>query len=248
MLDKKTEKEIEILKDGGRLLGEILRKLSKEVKIGVTGKELDILAGDLIYKVGGKPSFKNYQGFPSNLCVSINQTVVHGIPNNISFQEGDLVGLDIGMKYKGLYTDTAVTVSVGKINKEVEKLLKVTKKSLDIGISKVSLNNYIGDIGKAIEEYVKPFGYGIVRDFCGHGVGREIHEEPAILHYNTGQLGEKMFPGLVIAIEPMIIMGGDHRVVVGKDNWSVNSKDNSLTAHFEHTIAVTKSGHVVITK
>ncbi len=248
MLDKKTEKEIEILREGGKLLGEILRKLSKKVIIGATGNELNKLAEDLIYKTGGEPSFKNYQGFPNTLCVSVNQTVVHGIPNNISFKEGDLVGLDIGMKYKGLYTDTAVTIPVGNINKEVKKLLEATKKSLEIGISKVSSNNYIGDIGKAIEEYVKPFGYGIVRDLCGHGVGRKVHEDPAVLNYNTGEKGDKMFPGLVIAIEPMIIIGGGHKITIGNDNWSVNSKDNSLTAHFEHTIAVTKSGNIVITR
>ena len=248
MLDKKTEKEIEILREGGQLLGEILRKLSKKVRVSATGNELNKLAEDLIYKTGGEPSFKNYQGFPNTLCVSVNQTVVHGIPNNIPFKEGDLVGLDIGMKYKGLYTDTAVTIPVGNINKEVKKLLEVTKKSLEIGISKVSPNNYIGDIGKAIEEYIKPFGYGIVRDLCGHGVGRKVHEDPAILNYNTGEKGDKMFPGLVIAIEPMIIMGGGYKITTGNDNWSVNSKDNSLTAHFEHTIAVTKSGNIVITR
>lgn len=248
MLDKKTEKEINILREGGKLLGEILRKVSKEVKIGNTGKELNKLAEELVNKVGGKPSFKNYQGFPDGLCVSINETVVHGIPNNIPFKEGDIVGLDIGMEYKGLYTDTATTIPVGKVNKDTKQLLEVTKKALEIAISKVKPGNYIGDIGKAIEEYIKPYGYGIVKDLCGHGVGREIHEDPQILNYDTGKKGDKMFPGLVIAIEPMIVMGGNHEIVIGDDNWAVNSKDNSLTAHFEHTIAITESGHIVITK
>ncbi len=248
MLDKKTEKEISFLREGGQLLGEILRRVATEVKVGKTGQELNSLAEDLIVKTGGIPSFKNYHGFPAGLCVSLNQTVVHGIPNNIPFQEGDLVGLDVGMQYKGLYTDTALTVAVGKVNKESEQLLNVTKKALDIGLSKVSPHNYIGDIGAAIEEYIKPFGYGIVRDLCGHGVGRAVHEEPAVLNYDTGQKGDKMFPGLVIAIEPMIIMGGSPKVITAEDNWAVNSQDESLTAHFEHTVAVTKSGHIVITK
>ena len=248
MLDKKTEKEISFLREGGQLLGEILRRVATEVKVGKTGQELNSLAEDLIVKTGGIPSFKNYHGFPAGLCVSLNQTVVHGIPNNIPFQEGDLVGLDVGMQYKGLYTDTALTVAVGKVNKESEQLLNVTKKALDIGLSKVSPHNYIGDIGVAIEEYIKPFGYGIVRDLCGHGVGRAVHEEPAVLNYDTGQKGDKMFPGLVIAIEPMIIMGGSPKVITAEDNWAVNSQDESLTAHFEHTVAVTKSGHIVITK
>ena len=248
MLDKKTEKEISFLREGGQLLGEILRRVATEVKVGKTGQELNSLAEDLIVKTGGIPSFKNYHGFPAGLCVSLNQTVVHGIPNNIPFQEGDLVGLDVGMQYKGLYTDTALTVAVGKVNKESEQLLTVTKKALAIGLSKVSPQNYIGDIGVAIEEYIKPFGYGIVRDLCGHGVGRAVHEEPAVLNYDTGQKGAKMFPGLVIAIEPMIIMGGSPKVITAEDNWAVNSQDQSLTAHFEHTVAVTKSGHIVITK
>ena len=248
MLDKKTEKEISFLREGGQLLGEILRRVATEVKVGKTGQELNSLAEDLIVKTGGIPSFKNYHGFPAGLCVSLNQTVVHGIPNKIPFKEGDLVGLDVGMQYKGLYTDTALTVAVGKVNKESEQLLNVTKKALDIGLSKVSPHNYIGDIGAAIEEYIKPFGYGIVRDLCGHGVGRAVHEEPAVLNYDTGQKGDKMFPGLVIAIEPMIIMGGSPKVITAEDNWAVNSQDESLTAHFEHTVAVTKSGHIVITK
>ena len=248
MLDKKTEKEISFLREGGQLLGEILRRVATEVKIGKTGQELNSLAENLIVKTGGIPSFKNYHGFPAGLCVSLNQTVVHGIPNNIPFKEGDLVGLDVGMQYKGLYTDTALTVAVGKVNKESEQLLNVTKKALDIGLSKVSPHNYIGDIGAAIEEYIKPFGYGIVRDLCGHGVGRAVHEEPAVFNYDTGEKGDKMFPGLVIAIEPMIIMGGSPKVITAEDNWAVNSQDQSLTAHFEHTVAVTKSGHIVITK
>jgi len=248
MLDKKSEKEIAILREGGQLLGEILRIIAREAKVGKTGQELNNLAENLILQTGGIPSFKNYHGFPAGLCVSVNQTVVHGIPNNIPFQEGDLIGFDIGMKYKGLYTDTALTVPIGKINKEAQQLLDTTKKSLDIALTKVSSDNYIGDIGVAIEEYIKPFGYGIVENLCGHGVGRAVHEEPAVLNYDTGQRGEKMFPGLVIAIEPMIIMGGSPEVITAEDNWSVNSKDNSLTAHFEHTVAVTKSGHIVITK
>ncbi len=248
MLDKKTEKEIEILREGGQILGNILRTVASEAKVGKTGTELNKLAEDMIIKAGGMPSFKNYHGFPAGLCVSVNQTVVHGIPNDIPFQEGDLIGFDIGMKYKGLYTDTAITVPIGKIDEKSKQLLEVTKKALEIGLAKVSSDNYIGDIGKAIEEYIKPFGYGIVEDLCGHGVGKAVHEEPAILNYDTGQKGEKMFPGLVIAIEPMIIMGGSPKVVTAADNWSVNSKDNSLTAHFEHTIAVTKTGQIIITK
>lgn len=248
MLDKKTPQEIQTLREGGQILGEIRRELASLVKVGMTGVELNEKAEKLIQEAGGTPAFKNYNGFPAGLCVSVNETVVHGIPTDIPFKEGDLVGLDIGMKYKGLYTDTATTVPVGKISKDLEKLLKVTKQALEVGISQVAPGNYIGDIGKAIEKFIKPHGYSIVRDLAGHGVGREVHEDPLIPNYNSGSRGEKMFPGLVIAIEPMIIMSKDHRVGVADNKWDVNSADGSMTAHFEHTIAVTEDGHLIITE
>lgn len=248
MLDKKTPQEIQTLKEGGQILGKILRELASQVKVGMTGVELNQKAEELIKKAGGTPAFKNYNGFPAGLCVSVNETVVHGIPTDIPFKEGDLVGLDIGMKYKGLYTDTATTAPVGKISKDLEKLLKVTKQALEVGISQVAPDNYIGDIGKAIEKFIRPHGYSIVRDLAGHGVGREVHEDPLIPNYDSGRRGEKMFPGLVIAIEPMIIMSKDHRVGVASNKWDVNSVDGSMTAHFEHTIAVTEDGHLIITE
>ncbi|MBT4349899.1 type I methionyl aminopeptidase [bacterium] len=246
MLDKKSDKEIEILRAGGHILGNIRDQLAKAVKVGVTGLDLDILAEKLVKEAGGKPSFKGYHGFPNAVCVSVNQTVVHGIPNNIAFAEGDLVGIDIGMEYQGFFTDTATTVAIGKIDPKAEKLLKATKKALEIGLSQVSPDGHIGDIGKAIEKYIKPFGFGIVRDLAGHGVGRAVHEDPMIPHYDPGKKLDKMFPGLVIAIEPMINLG-THDVVVDQDNWSVNSADDSLTAHFEHTVVVTKDGCEILT-
>jgi methionyl aminopeptidase len=248
MLDKKTPEEIKALKEGGQILGKVLRTLASQVRVGVTGRDLNQQAEKLIKEAGGSPSFKNYNGFPAGLCVSINETVVHGIPSDKPFKEGDLVGLDLGMKYKGLYTDTATTVAVGKVSKEAEKLLKVTRQALEVGISEVGPNKYIGDIGRAIEKFIKPHGYSIVRDLAGHGVGRAVHEDPIIPNYDAGGRGEKMFPGLVLAIEPMIILGKNFRVVVGNNKWDVNSQDGTLTAHFEHTIAVTEDGSLIITK
>ncbi|RJQ35586.1 type I methionyl aminopeptidase [Candidatus Parcubacteria bacterium] len=248
MLDKKTPKEIEILREGGQILGQILRDLATQVKPGISGVYLNLQAEKLIKQAGGSPAFKNYNGFPSGLCVSINQTVVHGIPTNEPFKDGDLVGLDLGMKYKGLYTDTATTVGVGQISKQAAKLLEATKQALFVGISQVAPGNHIGDIGRAIEKFIKPYGYSIVRDLAGHGVGRAVHEDPLIPNYDDGQKGEKMFPGLVIAIEPMIIMGNDFRVEVGNNKWDVNAKDNTLTAHFEHTVAVTEDSYLIITE
>jgi methionyl aminopeptidase len=247
MIDKKTDKEIAVLRAGGKILSQVRDELDSAVKIGMTGLELDQLAEKLISQAGAKPSFRGYQGFPNALCVSVNQTVVHGIPDNIPFKEGDLVGLDIGMEYKGLYTDTAITVPVGKISQTASQLLEVTKQALAIGMAQVGPNNYIGDIGKAIEAYVKPFGFGIVRDLAGHGVGRKVHEEPMIPNYDPGKRLDKMFPGLVIAIEPMII-AGSHEVVVAADEWSVQAADQNLTAHFEHTLVVTDKGHEILTK
>lgn len=248
MLDKKSSQEIEILRQGGKLLGKILRDLASEVKPGKTGQELSLLAEEMITKVGGKPSFKGYKGFPNGLCVSVNQTVVHGIPSDKPFLEGDVVGLDIGMEYKGLHTDTATTVAVGKVSKEIAQFLKISKKALEIGIKEVGPDKHIGDVGKAIEEFIKPYGYSIVRDLAGHGVGRSIHEEPLVPNYDPHEKLEKMFPGLVIAVEPMIIMGKDFQVKTGKDRWAVNAADGSLTAHFEHSVAVTEKGHLILTE
>jgi len=247
MLDKKSKEEIKILRQGGKILHNILHTVAKKVDIGITGIELNNLAEEMIKKAGGKPAFKNYKGYPAGLCVSINQTVVHGIPNNTPLKNGDLIGLDLGMEYKGLFTDMAITVPVGEIDKQAKKLLDVTKKALEIGISEVGPDKYIGDIGKAIEKYIKPYGYGIVRDLAGHGVGRKVHEDPNIPNYNPGSKLEKMFSGLVIAIEPMIVMGGTHEVVVADNKWDISSKDNSLTAHFEHTVAVTEDSYKIIT-
>lgn len=248
MLDKKTSLEIKILQAGGHILSAILDRLVRLVQPGMNGQKLDQLAAQWIREAAGQPSFLNYRGFPATLCVSLNQTVVHGLPTARSFKEGDIVGLDIGMIYQGLYTDMAVTVAVGKISAEAKQLIEVTKKSLEIGIAQVGPGKYINDIGRAIERYLQPFGYGIVRDLAGHGVGHQVHEDPLVLNFDSGQKSVRMFPGLVIAIEPMVIMGGDDRVKVADNGWDVQSHDGSLTAHFEHTVAVTKNGSVIITK
>ncbi|MFA6253538.1 MAG: type I methionyl aminopeptidase [Patescibacteria group bacterium] len=248
MLAKKTDLEIATLQEGGKILSQILHAVAEEVKPGISGLELNQLAEKLIVEAKAKPSFKNYRGFPNALCVSINQTVVHGIPNKQPLQEGDIVGLDLGLKYKGLYTDMALTVGVGKISKEAQQLITVTKKALEIAISQVGPGKGLEEIGRAIEKFIKPHGYGIVQDLAGHGVGHAVHEDPLIPNYDTGQKLAKMFPGLVLAIEPMIIMGGDHRIAVADNNWNVNSQDGSLSAHFEHSVVVTDDGCMILTE
>ena len=218
------------------------------VEPGRTGLELNAQAEKLIKSAGGQAAFKNYHGFPFALCVSVNSTVVHGLPTQQPFMEGDLVGLDIGLKYKGLFTDMATTVGVGKISKEAERLIKTTKQSLLVGLNNCGPDHYIGDIGKAIEKYIKPFGYGIVRELAGHGVGRAVHEEPWVPNFDSGDKIGKMFPGLILAIEPMIILGGDHRVVADSRGWNIKALDDTLTAHFEHTIAITETGYMILTE
>jgi methionyl aminopeptidase len=185
MLDKKTALEINALREGGKILHDVLYAVAAKVQVGVSGAELNKIAEELIAQAGAKPSFKNYRGFPNSLCVSVNKTVVHGIPDKKPFQEGDVVGLDLGIKYKGFYTDMALTVPVGKISKAASQLLEVTKKSLEIAISQVGPGKGIEEIGKAIEKFVKPYGYGIVRDLAGHGVGRAIHEDPLVPNYSS---------------------------------------------------------------
>lgn len=248
MWDKKTPAEIAKLKAGGKILSEVLAEVASRVRPGITGFELNQLAEDLIKKAGGQPAFKNYRKYPFALCVSINQTVVHGLPNKEPFQEGDIVGLDLGLKYQGFYTDMAVTVPVGKISKAATQLLAVTQKSLEIGLSQLGPDKTLDEIGRAIEKYVKPFGYSMVRDLAGHGVGRAVHEDPLVPNYDTGHKMPKMFPGLVLAIEPMVLMGRDFRVYIDDDKWSVNSLDHSLAAHFEHTAVVTEDGYEILTK
>jgi len=248
MLDKKTPEEIKILREGGKILGNILRQVAEDVKVGSTGKQLNAKAEELIKQAGATPAFKNYHGFPAALCVSINEAVVHGIPTDKPLQEGDLVGIDLGIKYKGLYTDTAMTVGVGKISKEAQQLLTVTKQALDIAIDQLKIDGYISDIGQTIEKFIKPYGYGIVRDLAGHGVGRQVHEDPSVPNYYQGRKAVKIYDGMVIAIEPMLIMGGDWRVKTRENRWDVISNDGSLTAHFEHSVAITKDGNIILTE
>jgi methionyl aminopeptidase len=259
MITLKTKEEIAILKEGGHKLAQILRQLVKATKPGVGSAALEKMALELIAKAGGEPAFKDYDMgnnifFPSALCVSINNEVVHGpaVPNRV-FKSGDLVDLDIGMKWpkgkNGLYTDTCYTVGVGKVSKEAKQLLKVSQKSLELALKQVKPGKTLNDIGKAVEDYVAPYGYGIVRDLVGHGVGYEAHEEPNVFNYEIGHHSpenEVLKTGLVIAIEPMINLG-TWKVKVAPNGYTVLTADGSLSAHFEHTVVVTDKGCQIIT-
>lgn len=258
----KTNEEMQEILAGGRILGEILEELAEMAAPGMTTKEIDARAEQLIRKAGGIPAFKGYQipghpSFPATICASVNEEIVHGIPGDRELKDGDILSIDIGMRYRqtrskhqkaGFFTDTALTVPIGKINAATKQLVAVTKKALDIGIQSVRIGGTIADIGRAVQTYIDKQGYGIVRDLVGHGVGHAVHEDPPVPNYYDRALeGWNIEPGVVIAIEPMITMG-DYRTAVADDQWTVSTADKSLSAHFEHTIVVTEDGVVVATK
>ncbi|MEK7066242.1 MAG: type I methionyl aminopeptidase [Patescibacteria group bacterium] len=252
MIKIKNEKEIKILREGGKRLSKVLYEVARRVKSGMTKLEIDRLAEDLIIKGGDIPAFKNYKpegakvAFPAVLCISVNDEIVHGIPNDYKLKEGDIVGLDLGVKHEGMFTDMAVTVGIGEVSKEAKKLMEVTSQALELGILSAKGGAYTGDIGYAIESFVNAYGYGIVRDLSGHGVGHEIHEEPFVPNYGRRGSGVKLKPGMVIAIEPMINIGGDE-IALCSDKFTYKTRDGSLSAHFEKTILITEGAPEILT-
>ncbi len=248
----KDEKEINFLREGGAILADILRRTAALALAGVSTFELDKFAEKEILKSGGTPAFKNYgdkrNPFPAALCTSINSEIVHGIPSKkIILREGDIVSLDIGMKYKGLYTDTALTVGVGKISAEAQRLLQVTEKARDLQVAAVCPGRTIGDIGHVAQKYIEGQGFAVVRDLVGHGIGYQLHEEPQVPSYGQPGRGAVLKERMVIAIEPMVT-AGKYSIIIEDDGWTICTADNSLAAHFEHTIIVTKTGAEVLTK
>ena len=253
MITIKTVEEIKILRAGGKILADILHQVASHATSEVACEELNALSEKLIKQFGGEPSFKNYKTsddripYPASLCVSVNNEVVHGIPDGKILREGDIVGLDLGMKYKGLYTDTAITIPIGNVSENARKIIDVAEKSLNIGIQAVKEGAYIGDIGFAIQNYVESHGFNVVRKLVGHGVGYGVHEEPEVPHYGKAGTGAQLKEGMILALEPMINDGGSD-VVLDNDGWTWKTKDDLLSAHFEHTIAVTKTGAEILTK
>lgn len=251
MITIKTPQEIETMAQGGRLLAGIIDRVAKETKAGAATKDLDKLAEFLILECGGQPSFKGpvsegHGGFPATICVSIDEQVVHGVPSERRILDGDLVALDIGMVYQGFHTDMAVTVAVGEVAPEIMRLMRVTRKALKRGIKKVRPGNTFGDIGNTIERYVDSQGFSIVKDLCGHGIGRSLHEEPQILNYGKRHKGAAIQEGMTFCIEPMVTAGG-MEIKKGKDGISYVTKDGSWAAHYEHTLAVTSDGCRILT-
>lgn len=248
MITIKTPEEIELIREGGGKLARVLDMVMERAKPGVNAKTLDELAEKLIKEAGGEPAFKGYQGFPGTLCVSVNEAVVHGVPTeDLILKEGDVVGFDIGMKYKGLYTDMARTIGVGRIDKKAERLIKATEKSFYKALKMVKAGARVGDIGWAIQNYAESKGCSVVRVLSGHGVGYEVHEDPKIPCFGQRGEGERLEAGMVLAIEPMVCAGG-WQLETKSDGWTAITRDRSLTSHYENTIVVTKKGSEVLTK
>ncbi|MBI4709116.1 MAG: methionyl aminopeptidase [Candidatus Portnoybacteria bacterium] len=265
MIRIKTPQEINIMAEGGKVLAKILQAIAEKVKPGITTMELNKAASDLVFACGGNPAFLGYQGFPAALCTSVNEEIVHGVPSERKLKEGEIIGLDLGILYpvakcshcpmgascnpenKPFFVDAALTVPVGEISNEAEKLIKVAKGALDVAIEKIKPGAHLGDIGFAIQKYVEGEGFSVIRNLVGHGVGYELHEDPEVP--NFGQVGEGpvLKEGMTLAIEPMIA-AGDWKVRQNKNSFAFETQDKSLAAHSEHTVAVTKDGCEVLTR
>jgi methionyl aminopeptidase len=246
-------KEIEILRQGGQILAGVLELVAGQVKPGVSAFDLDQLAESEIKKRGAVPSFKNYRAvdgdppFPGSLCVSVNDEVVHGIPGKDKIlKDGDIVGLDLGVQFQGLFTDAAVTVPVGRVDEKYLTLIKATRESLEAGLAAVKSGNYTGDVGFAIESAAKKYGFQVVRELVGHGVGKAVHEEPEIPCFGTEKTGTKLLIGMVIAVEPMVNEGG-WKVYFTQDHWTIKTLDRGRSAHIEHTVLITDNGCEILT-
>ena len=246
MISIKNKEEINYMSEAGRIVKDTLFLMEECIKPGISTKELDEIAEDYIRSQGAVPGFKGLYDYPSTICISIEDEVVHGLPSDKKLNEGEIVGIDVGSIYKGYYGDHAKSFAVGEISTEKRKLLEVTKKCLEIGINKAIPGNRIGDIGNAIQEYAESNGYGVVRELVGHGIGAKLHEEPQIPNYGTAGTGPCIDVGMCFAIEPMINMGSKE-VYTKSDGWTICTKDGLPSAHFEHTITITEGGPQILT-
>ena len=247
MIILKTARELSMMKDAGRIAQKALLLAGEAVEPGVSTAELDSIVRKYIEKQGATPSFLGYGGFPASACISVNNVVIHGIPSKKQIiKNGDIVSIDVGAFFEGYHGDNAWTFPCGDISTEAQQLLEATKESLFLGIKAAVVGNRLGDIGSAVQRYVEPRSYSVVRDFVGHGVGAKLHEEPSVPNFGTPGRGQRLMPGMTIAIEPMV-NAGTHRVKVLDDEWTTVTADGKLSAHFEHTIAITSDGPVILT-
>lgn len=246
MVMLKSKREIEIMRDAGRIVAEVLLILRDHCQPGIRTRDLDRIAEEETRKRNAIPAFKGYRGYPGNLCASVNQEVVHGIPGNRELRAGDIIGLDYGVLYNGYYGDASITVPIGEIHPRVQELLRVTEECLYLGIDQAVPGNHLVDISRAIQTHAEAHGFTLVRELGGHGIGKRMHEEPMVLNYVTNGRGIKLQPGLVLALEPMVNLGAE-RVVTLADGWTVVTADGEPSAHFEHTVAITEGGPDILT-
>ena len=245
MIIIKSAREIEQLKRSNAIVAEVFGKLKRMIVPGVTTRELDEIAEDYIRLKGARPAFKGYRGFPASVCTSINEEVVHGIPGQRRLKEGDIIGLDVGVNYLGYFGDAAITLPVGEVDAEAKRLVEVTEKALYIGIEKAKVGNRLFDISYAIQRWVESHGFSVVRDFVGHGIGRELHEDPQVPNFGMPHQGPRLEKGMVFSLEPMVNEGA-YEVKVLSDGWTVVTADGKRSAHFEHTIAITEDGAEIL--
>jgi len=245
MIIYKNHKEIEMMRKSNQIVAQILSELRERVKPGVKTIELDEYAEKRTMELGAKPAFKGYRGYPASLCTSVNEEIVHGIPSSRTLKEGDIIGMDFGVVYNGLYGDAAITVAVGEISSEAEMLIETVKVSLKKAIEQVRMGNRISDISSAVQKHVESKGFSVIRSFVGHGIGFSLHEEPQVPNFGSPGHGPRIKPGMVLAIEPMI-SAGDWDVEILEDNWTAVTKDRSLSAHYESTVAATENGPEIL--
>ena len=241
----KTPGEIQLMDEANRIVRQVLDEVGRAIAPGVTPRELDRVAEKVIRGAGGVPAFLNYRGYPATLCISVNDVIVHGIPNDVPLREGNIVGIDCGVMYKGYYGDAARTFAVGAISSEAQRLLTVTEEALRRAVAQVRPGGRLGDIGHAVQRYAESQGFSVVREFSGHGIGTSLHEDPQIPNYGLPGKGPKLKPGMVLAIEPMVNAGGSG-VRMDADGWTARTEDGSLSAHFEYSVAVTPQGARVL--
>ncbi|PGT78861.1 type I methionyl aminopeptidase [Bacillus cereus] len=246
MIICKTPREIEIMREAGRIVALTHQELKQHITPGITTKELDQIAEKTIQKYGTTPSFKGYNGFPGSICASVNEELVHGIPGKRKLKEGDIISIDIGAKYNGYHGDSAWTYPVGSISESVQKLLDVTEKSLYLGLEQVKPGERLSNISHAVQTHAEENGFSIVREYVGHGIGQDLHEDPQIPHYGPPNRGPRLKPGMVICVEPMVNQGRRY-VKTLSDDWTVVTVDGKWCAHFEHTIALTEAGYEILT-
>lgn len=246
MIKLKSEYEIQLMAEAGAIVAKVIKDLKEYIKVGVTTEKLDKIAKKIIISQKATPAFKNYQGFPANICTSVNEEIVHGIPGKRSLKRGDIISLDVGVKLNGYFADAAVTLAVDKISREAEELLRVAQSALSVSVAQAQPGNRLSDISYAIQHFVESQCFSVVRKFVGHGIGAQIHEEPEIPNFGSAGEGPRLKPGMVLAIEPMVTQGSSE-VEILRDGWTAITRDKKLSAHFEHTVLITKDGPQILT-